>query len=124
MSGYACVISIASHGLDCKKNLRLCRHSNLNNPIQFVLEDVASLLNIFQLIAVSDQRGGIDLACFDESEDLSAVAAVDTAGFEGQVLAIHIRQRLDLSLFNRAINFVRRMLRHLWGAPPIRLGLL
>ena len=33
---------------------------------------------------MGDQRGGIDLACFDEGEDLGAVAAVDATGFEGQ----------------------------------------
>ena len=97
MSGYTCMISIASRELDCKKNLRLCRHSNLNNPIQLVFKEVVSFLDILQLIAVGDQRGGIDLALFDQAENLGAVAAVDATGFEGQIFAVHLRQRQRLS---------------------------
>jgi hypothetical protein len=37
----------------------------LNNPIHFILKEVISLFDILQLIAVGDQRGGIDFACFD-----------------------------------------------------------
>ena len=71
-------------------------YSHLNNPIQFVLEEVVSLLNILQLIAVGDQRGGVDFALLDEGEDFSAVAAVDAAGFEGQVFAVHFQQGQSL----------------------------
>ena len=55
-------------------------HRNLNNPIQLILKEVISLLNVLQLIAVGDQRGGIDFALFNQAEDLGAVAAVDTVG--------------------------------------------
>ena len=41
---------------------------NFNNPIQLVFKEVVSLLDIFQLIAVSDQRSGIDLALFNQTE--------------------------------------------------------
>ena len=34
MSGYACMISIASHGLACKTKLLQYRHSNLNISIR------------------------------------------------------------------------------------------
>ena len=81
-----------------KNRLLLQLHSHLNNPIQLVLKDMVSFFDIFQLIAVGDQRGGINLACFDEGENFGAVAAVDAAGFEGQVFAVHIRQGQSLSL--------------------------
>ena len=71
-------------------------YSHLNNPIQLIFKEVVSLLNILQLIAVGDQRGSIDLAFFDEGKDLGAVAAIDTAGFEGQVFAVHFRQGQSL----------------------------
>ena len=71
---------------------------NLNNPIQLILKEVVSILNIFQLIAMGNQRGSINLACFDEGKDLVAVAAIDAAGFEDQILAVHIRQGQALSL--------------------------
>ena len=57
---------------------------------------MVSILDILQLIAVGNQRGGIDLAGFNERKDFGAVAAVDAAGFEGQVFAIHIWQRQGL----------------------------
>ena len=53
---------------------------------------MVSILDILQLIAVGNQRGGIDLAGFNERKDFGAVAAVDAAGFEGQVFAVHLRQ--------------------------------
>ena len=43
-------------------------YCHLNNPIHFILTEVICLLDIFQLIAVGDQRGGIDLIGFDEDE--------------------------------------------------------
>ena len=55
---------------------------HLNNPIQLVFKEVISLFNILQLIAVGDQRGGIDFACFDEGKDLGAVAAVNAVHSE------------------------------------------
>ena len=71
---------------------------NLNNPVQLILKKVVSHLDILQLIAVGNQGCGIDFALFDQAEDLGAVAAVDAAGFEGQVLAVHIRQGQGLGL--------------------------
>ena len=59
---------------------------------------MVSLLDIFQLETMGDQRGGIDLACFDEGENFGAVTAVDTASFEDQVLAVHFRQGQGLGL--------------------------
>ena len=73
-------------------------NSNLNNPIQLILKEVVSFFNILQLVAVGDQRGSIDLTCFNEGKNLSAVAAIDTAGFEGQIFAVHLRQGQGLGL--------------------------
>ena len=39
---------------------------------------------------MGDQRCGVDLALFDEPQDLVVVAAVDAAGFEGEVFAVHV----------------------------------
>ena len=54
MSGCACIISIASCGNDCKKNLLGYRRGSPNSPIQLIPEDVVSLLDIVQLIAVRE----------------------------------------------------------------------
>ena len=70
---------------------------HLNDPIQLVFKDAVSFFNILQLVAVGDQRGGVDLSCFDEGENFGAVAAVHTAGFESQIFAVHIRQGKGLS---------------------------
>ena len=40
-------------------------YCNLDNAIQFLLEDVVSLPDILQLIAVGNQQGSVDFACFD-----------------------------------------------------------
>ena len=45
-----------------------------------------------------DQRLGIELALGNEFERFLAVATVNAAGLEGQVLAVHIRQRQSLRL--------------------------
>ena len=57
MSGYTCMISIASHELDCKKNLRSCHHSKLDSPIQLVFKEAVNLLAVLRLIPVSNHRG-------------------------------------------------------------------
>lgn len=51
-------------------------YRNLNSSIQLILEDVVGFFDVFQLIAVGDQWGGIDFALFDQGEDFSTVAAV------------------------------------------------
>ena len=71
---------------------------NLDNSIHLIFKEVVSLLNICQLIAVCDQRGGINFALFNQAENLCAVTSVDAAGFEGQILAVHIRQGQILGL--------------------------
>lgn len=43
---------------------------NLNNLIPLIFKDAVSLFDIFQLIAVGDQRGGVHLVCFDKGEGL------------------------------------------------------
>ena len=67
---------VTGNGFNENKQLRnflsclfLCCNRNLNNPIQLVLEEVVGRLDVRQLIAVGDQRCGINLACFDEGED-------------------------------------------------------
>ena len=45
----------------------------LDDPIQLILEDAVSRLDIFQLIAMGDQRGGIDFACFDKGKAFMGV---------------------------------------------------
>ena len=45
-----------------------------------------------------DQRLGIELALGDELQRFLTVATVNAAGLEGQILAVHIRQRQGLRL--------------------------
>ena len=60
-------------------------HTHLNNPIQLILKEVVGLLDIFQLESMGNQRSGINLACFDEGEDLVAVEA-DDANLIGTII--------------------------------------
>ena len=45
-----------------------------------------------------DQRLGIELALGNKLQRFLAIATVNAAGLEGQVLAVHIRQRQGLRL--------------------------
>ena len=69
--------------------LRLHRH--LNNAVQLVLEQVVRLGDIGEFVAMRNQWRGVNLARLDEAQNLRAIAAIHTARFEGQVLAVHLR---------------------------------
>ena len=71
---------------------------HLNHPIQFVLEDAVGFLDFAQREAVRDEGSGVDLADFNQTKHLLAVATIHTTGLEGEVLAIHIGQGKDLRL--------------------------
>ena len=55
--------------------------------------------NAAEWVAVGYQMGCVDLPFGDELHDFVAVAGIDAAGLERQVLAIHPRQRQYLFLF-------------------------
>ena len=52
-----------------------------------------SLLNILQTIPVSNQRRGVNQSLLYKRENLGTGAAVNTAGLEGEILAVHVRER-------------------------------
>ena len=66
---------------------------NLDDSLLPVLKHSVSLLDILQTIPVSNQRRRVDQPLFNQRENLGTVAAVHTAGLEGQVLAVHVRER-------------------------------
>ena len=55
-------------------------------------EEVVGFLNAAEREAVDYQRGCVDSAFGDQLHDTAAVAGIDSAGLERQVLAIHPRQ--------------------------------
>ena len=57
------------------------------------------VLDSAERVAVGYQMGGVNLAFGNQLHDFVAVAGIDTAGLERQVLAIHPRQRQYLFLF-------------------------
>ena len=48
---------------------------------------------------MGDEGCGADLACIDECEDFSTVTAIDTADFEGEVLALRPVCERELLVF-------------------------
>ena len=71
---------------------------HLNHPVQFVFEDTVGFLDFAQREAVRDEGSGVDLADFNQTKHLLAVATIHTTGLEGEVLAIHIGQGKHLGL--------------------------
>ena len=57
-----------------------------------VFEDVVGFLNAAEGEAVGDEWGGVDFALLDEAKHFLAVATVNAARLEGEVLAIHVGQ--------------------------------
>ena len=58
--------------------------------LQVVFKNVIGFFYLVQRETVGDERRGVDLPVGDETENLSAVAAVHAAGLEGQVFAVHV----------------------------------
>ena len=58
----------------------------------FVFEDAVGFLDAAEGEAVGDEWGGVDFALLDEAKHFLAVAAVNAASLEGEVLAIHVGQ--------------------------------
>ena len=93
---------------------------HLDHAVPPVFEQRIGLLDAAEGVGVGDEGQGVQLALCDEAQGLSAVAAVHTAGLEGQIFAVHIRQREGLRLV------VERHHRH-DGVPLVeqhRLGLV
>lgn len=68
----------------------LDRH--LDHMIPPMLEQIIRCFDLIEHEGVRDQRCGVDLTLGDEVEDLAAIAAVDTTGFEDQIFAVHVGQ--------------------------------
>jgi len=75
----------------------LC-YCDLYYPIKPIFEYAVCFFDLVQRECVGYQGRGVDAALLDELQRLGAVAAVNAAGLECQVLAVHIgqRQRLDV----------------------------
>ena len=73
-------------------------NGHLNHPIQLVLEDVVGLLNLTQRETMRDERSSVNLSLLNQAKNFLAIASVDAACLEGEILAIHIGQRQKLWL--------------------------
>ena len=71
-------------------------HGNLDHAVPLLLEELIGLGYPRQRKAMRDERSGVYPAVLDESEYLLAVATVHPSRLEGEVLAIHPRQRQHL----------------------------
>ena len=79
-------------------------HRDLNNSVAFIFKKLIRLVDLRQRIGVRDQRLGIELALGNELQRFLAVATVNAAGLEGQVLTLHIGQRQSLRLVVKRHN--------------------
>ena len=61
-----------------------------------VFEQVIGCSNIFEGVGVGDEGRGVQFALGDEGENLSTAAAVHSAGLEGEVFSVHVREREHL----------------------------
>ena len=81
----------------CEKQKRhLTNDCDLDHAVALVFKEFVCLVDLRERIGVRDQRLGVELAVGDEFQRLVAIAAVDAAGLEGQVLAVHFGQRQGL----------------------------
>ena len=67
-------------------------------------EEGVGFLDAAERVAVGYQMGGVNLTFGDELHDFVAVAGIDAAGLERQVLAIHPRQGQYLFLLIEGYN--------------------
>lgn len=72
--------------------------SGFDDAVGAVGEEVVGVPDASERVAVGYQMGGIDLAFGNQLHYFVAVAGIDDAGLEREVLAIHPRQRQYLSL--------------------------
>ena len=64
--------------------------------VALALKQGVSRIDLLQGEDMRDERGSIDLAGGNQPQQRIAVTAIHTAGFEGQVFAVHIGQRKHL----------------------------
>ena len=69
-----------------------------NDVVGAVGEKGVGVLDAAKRVAMGYQTGRVNLAFGNQLHDFVAVACIDTAGLECQVLAIHPRQRQYLFL--------------------------
>ena len=67
-------------------------------------EDGVGFLNAAEREAVGYQMGGVNLAFGNQLHDFVAVAGIDAAGLEREILAVHPRQRQYLFLLVECDN--------------------
>ena len=69
-----------------------------DDAVVAVGEEVVGFLDAAEWVAMGNQIGCVNLAFGNQLHDFVAVAGIDAAGLERQVLAIHPRQGQYLSL--------------------------
>lgn len=68
----------------------------LDDAVQSVLKYPVGLPDVFEWEPVGYERSSVDFAVGDETQYGVAVAAVDSAGLECEVFAVHFRQGENL----------------------------
>ena len=82
----------------------LLSYGYFDDSIPLLLKEFVGFRYPFKRITVRDERSGIYLAFLNELKNLFAVTAVHTACLEGEVLAVHLRQRQHLWLIIESHN--------------------
>ena len=85
-------ISTNSHELFIVSGWLFVVDGDFYYAVFFVFEDAVGFLNVAEGEAVGDEWGGVDFALLDEAKHFLAVATVNAASLEGEVLAIHVGQ--------------------------------
>ena len=68
----------------------------LDDSIQLILEYSIGLVDIAECKVVGYEWRGVYLALFNQRQYILAITAVNAAGLEGEVLAVHVRKRKNL----------------------------
>ena len=71
-------------------------YSCFDNSISLLLKDFIGFCYPLQWETVRDERCCVDFALLDELQDFLSVTSIHTSCLEGEVLAVHLRQRQQL----------------------------
>ena len=72
---------------------------DLDDSVALIVKQFIRFIDLRERIGIRDQRLGIELALGNELQRFLAITAVNAAGLEGQIFAVHIGQRQGLFLF-------------------------
>lgn len=71
---------------------------HLDHAVPAIFKQLKGRIHLAQGVGVGDQGKGVEPAGGNQPKDFRAIAAVDPAGLEGQVLAVHLGQWQQLRL--------------------------